>query len=127
MNSAPSDPIDAETYARLEEMEALGARGVVSRVLAAFLKEGPVHADRIEQAVRAGAVEEVIQAAHGLKSSSANVGALRLARLCQEAEDLGRGADLGPTASSVVHALRLEFEAVRQALATRLEARGRPA
>jgi HPt (histidine-containing phosphotransfer) domain-containing protein len=45
---------------------------------------------QVRAAADAGDAEALRKAAHGLKSSSANVGAERLAALCNELELLGR-------------------------------------
>jgi HPt (histidine-containing phosphotransfer) domain-containing protein len=121
LTSVGPEPIDAETLGRLEELEAMGARGLVSRVLTAYLQEAPVLMERIEQAVESGDPKAMLQAAHALRSSSTNVGALALAERCGAAEATGRSGELGGAASPAP-SLRAEFEAVRRALAARLAA-----
>ena len=57
--------------------------------------------------------------AHSLKSSSATLGALRLAALCKEAEAMGRANDLeGMTA--LWDQLEAEYEVVQEALTAEL-------
>lgn len=123
MTPAPADPIDAETLSRIEEMELMGARGLVAQVLAAYLKESPVNVGRIEHAFTEDDADEMVRASHILASSSATVGALSLASLCREAEGLGRAGDVSSSAT-LVRALRIEFEVVRRALEARLSALG---
>jgi PAS domain S-box-containing protein len=112
-------PIDATAFAAVENLEALGATGVVRRVLSAYLAEAPAMVARIEASLRDVSAEELARAAHSLKSSSSNVGALELSALCAQAEALGRsGTCVG--APALVESLRYEFARVREALEARL-------
>jgi two-component system sensor histidine kinase/response regulator len=54
-------------------------------------------------------------AVHTLKSSSANLGARRLAELCAALEQSARGGSL-PDGTGSIAELQREFEAVRRAL-----------
>ncbi len=62
----------------------------------------------------AGAVERI---AHTLRGSSANIGARRMAELCEELQKAGASKDLSE-ASKPAERLQAEFERVRRALAT---------
>ncbi len=55
------------------------------------------------------------EAAHSLKSSSANLGAARLAMLCRDLEAMGRNADI-EEGSVKFKELQSEFELVCKAL-----------
>jgi HPt (histidine-containing phosphotransfer) domain-containing protein len=59
--------------------------------------------------------------AHSLKSSSATLGALKLASLCRKLEELGRSNSLR-NASDVFQELRREFVLVCEALAKQKQA-----
>ena len=112
-------PIDSAAFATIENLEALGATGVVQRVLSAYLSEAPPLLERLEAALREVSADELSRAAHSLKSSSSNVGALVLSSLCQQAEALGRsGTCAGATA--IVDSIRSEFGRVRETLEVRL-------
>ncbi|MBK7673878.1 MAG: response regulator [Candidatus Accumulibacter sp.] len=62
-------------------------------IIAAYLADAPPRFAQLRAAADAGDAEALRQAAHALKSSSANVGAEQLAALCSELERLGRGGD----------------------------------
>lgn len=87
---APPDtaalPFDAAALARLRELDPDGRHGVVERVFRAF--EGSL--ERMIGQLQAQAVDGdaavVASLAHTLKSSSASVGALALAKTCAEIE-----------------------------------------
>ena len=72
-------------------------------------------ADRIEAAFRDSRVEDLIVAAHELKSSSRAVGAMQLGELCERLE---AGAQSGPPLSSqpFIAAVMTEIAAVARRL-----------
>lgn len=82
----------------------------------AYLAEAPGYFRRLQSAVQAGDMPSASAAAHGLKSSSYNLGAIRLAKICQNAETVaGEGnADkltdvvqqVGPTLFDTEEALK---------------------
>ena len=73
----------------------------------------------IREAADRGDAEELASASHRLKSSSAEVGAVRLSELCKKLEVMGRTNAL-EGASELAADLQRELELVREAL----EARG---
>ena len=82
--------LDESALARLRELDPCGRNGVVMRVLAAFETSLARMLTRLQAertAVRAdGHAAVVAGVAHMLKSSSASVGALELAKACAEIE-----------------------------------------
>jgi len=68
------------------------------------------------EAIDLGAVERVRKAAHGLKSSSGNLGAFTLAALCKELEHKARAGLLDP-APALLGKIETEHERVCSALA----------
>ena len=78
--------LDAAALARLQELDPGGSAGLLARVLAPYTQSlerllGQLHAARQEADVQGQ--HHVV---HTLKSSSASVGALKLAALCAEVE-----------------------------------------
>ncbi len=67
-----------------------GDREALSELVESFLEDGPGLIDRIETAARDGDTEALRQAAHTMKSSAVDFGAMELSRLCREMEALGR-------------------------------------
>lgn len=87
----PPATLDEAALARLRELDPEGRHGVVARVLGAFeaslartLQQLAAERESADAALVGGI-------AHTLKSSSASVGALRLAAVCQEIERSARG------------------------------------
>jgi two-component system sensor histidine kinase/response regulator len=83
---------------QMPELDPLGRRALVHRILNAYLdgSVGPVA--QIEQAIAAGDAEILRRAAHSLKSSSANIGAESLAGMFKQLERLGAAGELGEAA-----------------------------
>lgn len=78
-----------------------GDRDALADLIDSFLAEGPALIGRIESAARDGNAEALRQAAHTMKSSAADFGAMELSRLCHVLEALGRaGSTKGAVALS---------------------------
>ena len=82
--------LDAAALARLRELDPDGRNGVVRRVLTAFESSLSRMLAQLAAEVDGGNAAVVASVAHTLKSSSASVGALRLAAACEEAERRAR-------------------------------------
>jgi two-component system sensor histidine kinase/response regulator len=128
--SAPTEPIarpaDAPINPRaLGTIRALpGGNGaaLVNKVIGAYLVDTPARLVQMQEAATAGDPEALRKAAHGMKSSSANVGAERLAGLCKELETMGRRG----TTDGAQHLLERaadELQRVAAALGGQLAAR----
>lgn len=112
----PPDPLDHAALDTLRQLENSGSAGLVARVVKKYLESGDGLMQGINQALAVGDAEAMREAAHSLKSSSANVGGRYLASLCQQLEDAVRGEragalrDLGRRIDTeygrVVHALK---------------------
>ena len=95
---APSNPsrqalglIDREALQRLQEW---GGPKLVREMIRLFLDNSPERLGQIQLGFERQELNAVERAAHSLKSSSANVGALELSRLAQQLEDLAEaGSD----------------------------------
>jgi HPt (histidine-containing phosphotransfer) domain-containing protein len=80
-----------------------------------YVSDTPPLLDALRQAVTQGDATTVHQAAHSLKSSSGNLGALTLSALCKELETMGRTHHLAG-APAVLAKLEVEYTAVCTAL-----------
>jgi two-component system sensor histidine kinase/response regulator len=104
---AENSVIDPIMIRQLEGLEASSSKKVVVRVLKVFLKSAFELNASLCEALHAEDWQRVTQAAHMLKSSSANVGAMGLSALCKDLEVLARNSDVcGPDD----HAIRIERE-----------------
>jgi HPt (histidine-containing phosphotransfer) domain-containing protein len=112
--------LDEATLERLRELDPDGRHGVVRRVLVSY--EGLLQRLLAQIAGDPDAVSGATLAsvAHTLKSSSASVGALRLAQACEEIERRAR-ASAAAAQRHDVERLRAECEAARLAVAAMLQ------
>jgi HPt (histidine-containing phosphotransfer) domain-containing protein len=110
--SPQSEPLD---HAALARLCAWGGEDLLRRIVAAFLE----HAPAVLRAARAGLEGDdptaVGAAAHSLKSSAAQVGAVRLSQVAAAIEELARAGAVAPLADRVA-AMEHEFAAVRPLL-----------
>lgn len=94
MNPEPTPPpktvavasLDAKALARLRDLDPGGRHGVVLRVLTAFETSLARMITQLQNDSGCAQPAVVAGVAHMLKSSSASVGALELARACAEIE-----------------------------------------
>jgi HPt (histidine-containing phosphotransfer) domain-containing protein len=88
--SEPAAPILNERV--LDELRASveGDRAFVVDLVEAFLADAEVHVADVSAAIAAGDLDALVRPAHTLKSSSATVGAERLAGLSRALELAGR-------------------------------------
>lgn len=84
--SGVTDVLDAQALARLGELDPAGQAGLVQRVLRTFAASLDKLALQLGQARAAGDSDAIRHVAHTLRSSSASVGAVELARICAEIE-----------------------------------------
>jgi signal transduction histidine kinase/CheY-like chemotaxis protein/HPt (histidine-containing phosphotransfer) domain-containing protein len=84
-------------------------------ILRGFIDHAPVLQADLDAGLEAGDVAALVRPAHSLKSSSANVGALRLSELSRTVEHAARQGDMENAAQGVV-AIRSELPRVVAAL-----------
>ncbi len=85
-NVESSDVLDVSVLDKYRKRERTGRKNLLSRILDAFLEQSPQHIDQLRTAILDGDSPGIQAAAHTLKSSSANVGAMALSALCKDLE-----------------------------------------
>jgi HPt (histidine-containing phosphotransfer) domain-containing protein len=83
--------------AQLRSLDPLGETGLLCRLLEAFERSLQRQGEAAEQALVEGSPAALSDAAHGLKSAAAYVGAMALSRACRELElatQVGLGSGL---------------------------------
>jgi HPt (histidine-containing phosphotransfer) domain-containing protein len=91
---AESPPLDLSTIDGLRALESPNRPTLVADVMRVYVDSSSELIDDLRASVEDRNAEGVSRGAHALKSSSANVGALPLAALCQELETMGREGNL---------------------------------
>ena len=118
--------LDPAGLARLHGLESGGQNQLFERVVGAFENTLDRMSVQLDQGIAEGDARSVGQVVHTLKSSSANVGATRLAQLSAHLEGcLRAGAEVRALAAPLGR-LQDEIRLARDWLALRLTATGRP-
>lgn len=117
----PDVSLDPNALDRLRELDPDGRHGAVTRVLTTF--EGLLARllAQLHDPPEGPRAEKVAEVAHTLKSSSASVGALELARVCTEIEQRLRGGDVAELERDIARLISAA-EAARQAVGAILRA-----
>jgi HPt (histidine-containing phosphotransfer) domain-containing protein len=107
---------------RLDMVRSLRSAGpeLAERVVGLFLETVPGILVKLRQAASSGDATEIGRAAHSLRGSSRELGALRLAQRCEEIEHLARAGKAGD-AASILPALESEYEQVRPLLLEQIQ------
>lgn len=101
--------LNPKVLASLRELDPDGGTALVRQIMQTFLDSSRERIEQLERAVAANDASGVAQAAHALKSSAANVGAVQLSDLFRQLEMLGR--------SERADEARAQLEPMRQAYA----------
>ena len=111
------DP-DVLDEAVLEELRASvqGDRAFVVELIEAYLADGATHIEAISAAVDGGDATALVRPAHTLKSSSATLGASRIATTARELEMLGRSGALGSGVGDLIGRVREDWPATTEAM-----------
>jgi len=99
----------------IRAMQMPGSPSILDRVIHIYLEESPGLVGAIHQAILDRDANTLLESAHSLKSSSANLGAMQLSELSRELEALGNKADIDQ-ASLLMDQLDSEFERACNAL-----------
>jgi len=116
-----SEPIDGATFANLVEMTG-GDLGFVDELVDTYIEEGRSLLERLRTAAAEGSTDDLLRAAHSLKSSSMNVGALALGEECRVLEADARAGSV-PDAAGRAETIAASFEDARDALLAQREQR----
>jgi HPt (histidine-containing phosphotransfer) domain-containing protein len=114
-----ADPIDQAAFRNLVELTG-DDLAFVDELVDTYLEEGASLVDRLRTAAATGSTDELMRAAHSLKSSSVNVGALLLGERCRNLEadarsgvvpdPRGRAEEIAAAFADVREAFRIERE-----------------
>jgi PAS domain S-box-containing protein len=113
--SIQTDPIDRRVIASLQELQMDGEPDILKELSELFISRAPSRLKAMRDALEEGDWERLCGEAHNLKSSSANLGALRLSDLCGELELSGRVGSM-ERAPELLEKVEVEYERVKAAL-----------
>ena len=116
MNDAKQDNLlDQSVLASLRELGGEDDPGLFVELVELFLEDTPSRISDLGEAFESGDANAVERAAHALKSSAANLGAMQLSELFRELEEAGRSEDLG-RAGALIDQSKDVYDRVRDAL-----------
>jgi HPt (histidine-containing phosphotransfer) domain-containing protein len=110
-----SSPIDRSVLCGLQDLQVEGGPSLVKRVVDAYLTDSEPLISQLKEALSVNDGEALQRSAHSLKSSSANVGALRLSEISRELEMNCRNNSLEDVAR-LVAAIESEFMKAKETL-----------
>ncbi len=116
-----AEPIDSVSLTKLRE--ALGS--AIGQAIKPFLEDMPVYLEAMDQAISAGNAEALVRSSHAIKGAAGNLGAVNLATVAGEIEELAK-TDQFDSASKLVSHARAEYSLVQQALLTELKSEALP-
>jgi HPt (histidine-containing phosphotransfer) domain-containing protein len=114
------EPLDREALDILRSISGNGQPGLFAKVIRIYTQSSQKLMESLLQAISLGDASAMENAAHSLKSASANVGGTALVKLCKELESMGRAGNAAAGAS-LRPALEIEYERVLEALAEERE------
>ncbi|GEM_PF-326542 len=113
------DLLDPSPLDQIRALQRPEAPSLVEKVLTRYLTNTPKLLSDLQNALQQTDTSLLHHAAHTLKSSSANVGAMRLSEKCKELERLTRSSRSPVEMESLVHDITTEYETVRPLLVAR--------
>jgi signal transduction histidine kinase/CheY-like chemotaxis protein/HPt (histidine-containing phosphotransfer) domain-containing protein len=113
--SVSESPLDESVLAQIRALQRPGAPSLLAKIINRYLDNFPTLVQRMREAVTHGDALALTEAAHSLKSSSANLGAVPLAALCKELEHRGREQRLDGVAALLAK-VDAQYGQVREAL-----------
>lgn len=112
--------LDHQVLDSLRDLAGAKAKTFLTGIIGQYFEDSPQKLQAIEQAIDNQDATALRQAAHGLRSSSANLGAIAVADLCKQLEDLARsGTTQG--SSTTMELLAQAYPKVKLALEQEIE------
>jgi len=108
-------PIDPRVLQNLEELQVEGETSIVGKIINAYLSGSQPLVAGLRKMLSENDLEALQKTAHSLKSSSANVGAIRLSTMSKELEMKCKNKHLG-NIDNLVASIETEFPRVEEAL-----------
>ena len=113
-----TDAVNSQALDNIRNLQ--NGESILARVIDLYLADAPRLVEEIRVSISHGQPDTMSAAAHKLKSSSANLGAERLAEMCRQLETQGRGGSMDGS-QGVFDAIEAEYTAVRAALTLECE------
>ena len=119
LETAQKRVIDDAVFDEIRAMSGSHADGLIRNIVEIYLQKSPSLIDDIHQGTHQGDADRLFRAAHALKSSSANVGALKVSAIAKEMEKMARANTFEP-ARLLLERLSESYSQAEQSLRGRL-------
>lgn len=119
---AMPEAVDIMILRSLEEAQIEGQPDLLVELIDLYLDDASAKLDAMREAIPRGDETLLKRVAHSLRGSSGNLGARRMATLCEELEQID-GHDLLQKADEILTRLEQEFEHVGQVFAAERQRR----
>lgn len=93
--------VDPEAIANLRALSPDDGDVFLKEILGIFLEDTPKRISELHAGLRAGAAPDFVRAAHSIKGSASNVGAMELRSIAEQLEHRSRKEGLADVASQV--------------------------
>lgn len=113
MTDSVNDAVDMTVLSGLEGAQADGEPDLIVELIDLYLEDTPRRLAAMSALLAQRDALSLRRAAHGLKGSSATLGAARTARLCESVEEMSHDSSLAAVAT-LLDGLEQEFAHVRQ-------------
>lgn len=107
-----SSSIDRSALDAIRALQSEEEPNIVRELITIYIEDSNARLAEMRKTVSVGDPVQIRRAAHGLRGSSANLGARTLADLCAQLED----SPVVARASELLELIELEFRSVRAAL-----------
>lgn len=107
--------LDHSVLDSLRQLAGEKAQTILTQIIDQYLEDSPPRLQAIAQALEARDTEALRKAAHGFRSSSANLGAVIVADYCKNLETMARAGEM-PENPATLTELETEYEKAKLAL-----------
>jgi signal transduction histidine kinase/pSer/pThr/pTyr-binding forkhead associated (FHA) protein/DNA-binding NarL/FixJ family response regulator/HPt (histidine-containing phosphotransfer) domain-containing protein len=107
--------IDQQILNSLRKLGGAKGKILLTQIIKQYFEDSPLKLQEIVEAISNQDSEKLRLAAHSLRSSSANLGAVKLSHYCKQIEDLARSGTI-EGAKEQIGQLEFEYAKVREAL-----------
>jgi len=115
--------LDQKILENIRGLQKDGEPSLMDKIITIYLQTTPKLLQDLREAVAASDAQAMRKAAHSLKSSSANVGAMKLSDIFKDVEVIGRTGSI-QGAAALLKEIESEYQQVEKSLM--LEMQGRP-
>ncbi|MBC2695790.1 MAG: response regulator [Desulfobacteraceae bacterium] len=111
--------LEQETLNRIRALQRPGKPNVLGKIINFYLENSPGLIKTVRKSVEQGDGAALCEAAHSLKSSSANLGAVSMADVCKKLEEMGREERID-AAKALIGRIESEYKLASATLADEL-------